>query len=191
MPLSAPPLLRRGCAAALVAAAAFLPAACAGGGFSPIALTRGADFSGLAKEPLDALPWAFGEDSGVQISTPHFRLYTTIGDPLYQRLLARVLEATHARMNRLNPQTAVPAAGNQLDCYVFHSRSQWESYTRQRAGSNAPIYLQISAGGYCQEGVFAGYDIGQEQTLSVVAHEVRGHRHTAAAVAHAVGRPSR
>jgi len=101
-----------------------------------------------------------------------------VQDPVYQHLLAKVLEATHERMTLLNPNTQGSAAGGPvsgggriLDCYVFASRGQWESYTRARAGSNAPIYLQISAGGYCQEGVFAGYDIGREQTLSVVSHE--------------------
>jgi hypothetical protein len=124
--------------------------------------------SELSNQPLAGEPWTFGQHPGIAIKTPHYRIYTTIQDGLYQRLLARVVEGAWARATAANPQghPAVP-----LDCYVFGTRGQWETYTRLRAGSNAPIYLQISAGGYCQEGVFAGYDIGREQTLSVIAHE--------------------
>jgi hypothetical protein len=125
----------------------------------------------LSKEPLPSEPWVFDGQPGTLVKTEHFRIFTTIDDGLYKRLLARTLEATHDRMAAWNPSVSVPPADQRLDCYVFSSRLQWEAYTRLRGGSNAPIYLQITAGGYCQEGVFAGYNIGQEQTLSVVAHE--------------------
>jgi len=122
----------------------------------------------LSKEPLASEPWTFAGHTGVVISTPHYRIYSTINDPLYQHLLAKLLEADYRRGTMANPQARVSGP---LECYVFASRNQWETYTRLRAGSNAPIYLQISAGGYCQEGVFAGYDIGRDQTLSVISHE--------------------
>jgi hypothetical protein len=135
-----------------------------GGGFSSDA---GA-LRELSGQPLAADPWTFGQHTGVVIKTAHYRIYTTVQDGLYQRLLGKVVEGAWARATAANPQ-GHPVTP--LDCYVFGTRSQWETYTRLRAGSNAPIYLQISAGGYCQEGVFAGYDIGREQTLSVIAHE--------------------
>ena len=130
-----------------------------------------AQFAGqpLAAEPKARAtePWLFGQHIGKLIQTQHFQIYTTLDDPVFQHLLIRVLEATHDRAAALTHF----AAPRPLDCYVFASRAQWENYTRARAGSNAPIYLQISSGGYCQEGVFAGYDIGRDQTLSVIAHE--------------------
>ncbi len=128
-----------------------------------------AAFEKIAAEPLSATPWNFSDRSGSVIQTDHYRIYTTIDDPLYDRLIARILEAAHARVVSLIP--GAQPHSEPLDCYVFASRGQWEHYTRDRAGSNAPIYLQISSGGYCQQGVFAGYDIGREQTLSVIAHE--------------------
>jgi hypothetical protein len=122
----------------------------------------------LAREPLPSERWTFADHPGQLIKTEHFRIYTTIDDPLYMHMMTRVLEATHARCMAINPQfrTAEP-----LECFVFSSRREWESYTRAQAGSNGTIYLQISSGGYCQKGIFAGYDIGRDQTLSVVAHE--------------------
>ncbi len=122
----------------------------------------------LSQEPLPSTPWKFADHSGAEIATDHFHIYTTIDDGLYERLLVKVLEAAHTRAVAAVPKANV---NKPLDCYVFASRSQWEAYTRVRAGSNASIYLHISAGGYCQEGVFAGYDIGRDQTLSVIAHE--------------------
>jgi hypothetical protein len=129
----------------------------------------------LADQPLAAEPrtkavgpWSFADHSGQFIQTAHFHIYTTVRDPVFQHLLIRVLEATHDRIAPNNPDFRSTKA---FDCYVFASRRQWETYTRAQAGSNAPIYLQISAGGYCQDGIFAGYDIGREQTLAVVAHE--------------------
>jgi hypothetical protein len=101
-------------------------------------MSNGEALQRLAEKPLPTEGWSFGEAAGHVIRTEHFRLFTTIGDPVYQHLLARVLESTHARMAMLNSHTA-GSAPKVLDCYVFSSRGQWEAYTRARAGSNAPI----------------------------------------------------
>jgi len=122
----------------------------------------------LSQEPLNSQPWQFGQHPGVVIVSQHYRVYTTINDGIYQRLLLKTLEATHARAMRIDPQAQVEGP---LNCYVFHNRDEWEAYTELRGGANASIYLHISAGGYCQQGIFAGYDLGREQTLSVIAHE--------------------
>lgn len=135
---------------------------------SKVNSTQVAALATISSEPLSTQPWQFGQIEGIQIHTPHYRVFTTIRDPLYQRLIARVLDSAYARFKTLYPTTDVRGP---LDCYVFGDRSQWELFTKMRTGSNADVYLQISAGGYCQQGVFAGYDIGREQTLSVIAHE--------------------
>ncbi len=151
--------------AALSLGAALLVGGCSQ---APSASTQVAALATISAEPLATESWQFGQIGGVQIHTPHYRVFTTVRDPLYQRLIARVLESAYARFKMLNPHTDVPGP---LDCYVFGDRSQWELFTKMRAGQNSSIYLQISAGGYCQNGVFAGYDIGREQTLAVIAHE--------------------
>lgn len=161
-PLLVPSVVRRFSIPGFALIAALAMAACA--------QTRNPAFEALAREPLPSSPWSFTEHPGSVVETAHYRIYTTIDDPLYEHLIARVLEAAHTRALALIPPSARPHT-EPLDCYVFANRSQWEHYTRDRAGSNAPIYLQISSGGYCQEGVFAGYDIGRDQTLSVIAHE--------------------
>ena len=122
----------------------------------------------LAAEPINSQPWDFAQNPGTLIQTENYRLYTTIRDPLYQRLLCKTLEAAHARAVAVNPRGKLKS---QLECYVFASRSQWELYTKLHAGENAATYLKISSGGYCQRGVFAGYDIGRDRTLPVISHE--------------------
>jgi hypothetical protein len=134
------------------------------------------EFAPLASLPLAAEPrvvavepWSFSGHAGLSIRTSHFSIYTTVKDPVYQHLLVRVLEAAGDRVSSYAPDFRLPRP---LDCYIFDSRGQWERYTRDHAGPNAPLYLQISAGGYSREGVLAAYDIGRDRTLSVVAHEV-------------------
>ncbi len=160
--------IRRALGLALLAGAAAL-ASCQSAGSA--SMSNAQALAALAKEPLTTETWSFTSQPGTVIRSQNYRIYTTIDDPLFQHLLVRVLEAAHDRVTTLVPNAKIPPPNGLLDCYVFSSRGQWEAYTRARAGSNAPIYLQISAGGYCQEGVFAGYDIGRDQTLSVVAHE--------------------
>ena len=126
------------------------------------------DVGDLSREPLTTTEWYFGQARGTQITTAHYHVYTTIQSPVYKHLMAKLLEACYARFTALNPATTITKP---MDCYMFADRDAWELYTKLRAGSNAPVYLQISAGGYCQEGIFAGYDIGREQTLSVLSHE--------------------
>jgi len=127
----------------------------------------------MAAEHLTTQPWHLaGTDTpGLAIFSDHYKICTTIRDPLYQHLLARVLEAAYARSQVLNAGTPVTPPGGVFECYVFGDRPQWELYTRLRMGPNAATYLQISAGGYAQQGVFAGYDISRDRTLSVIAHE--------------------
>jgi len=124
--------------------------------------------SGVSDGPLNTQPYQFGTLPGTQVNTQHYHVYTTLRDPAYQRLLANVLEAAHTRFSTINPETSVPGP---MDCYVFGDRSSWELYTRLHGGNNSLVYLQISSGGYSQQGIFVGYDIGRSSTLSVIAHE--------------------
>ena len=143
----------------------------AGGGY----LANQAAIAKLAEEPLPSQPWEFGQIPGLKITSAHYDVYTTVRDPVYQRLLIKVLEADRARFDKIAPggSASVPHGpkGGGLECYVFGDRRQWEFYTRKHNPLNSEIYLRIAAGGYSQEGIFAGYDLGREQTLSVIAHE--------------------
>jgi len=143
---------------------------CLGDRSSSTGPTDGQAMNRLLAEPLNSQPWQFGQANGTVISTQHYRIYTTIRDPLYQRLITRVLEAAYARAAANNPKARV---SDLMDCYVFADRNQWELFTRLKTGADAEMYLPITAGGYARNGLFVGYDIPSQReiTLSVIAHE--------------------
>ena len=140
---------------------------CAGTYQWPAGLTS-VDRRQLRALPTVAVPWPGGPAGGQIIQTAHYRIYTTIDNPLQQRLIGRVLEADYARFIKLVPGATpkVPMIG-----YVFRNRSQWASYTRKVTGPQAYIYMHIEAGGYERSGVFATYRSSVAEILSVVAHE--------------------
>jgi hypothetical protein len=161
--------LTRGLLGAALAWGLALGAGCQSSGGEVGYLGDARAMAALAAEPINAQPWVFAGNQGVLITTENYRIFTTVQDPLYQRLLTKVLESAHARAVAINPSGRVKKP---LDCYVFASRSQWELYTNLHAGGEASTYLEITAGGYCRYGVFAGYNTGNlEQTLSVISHE--------------------
>jgi len=127
-----------------------------------------AAISYLAQQPLDTVPWEYAGTPGVRITTNHYHVYTTVSDPIYQRLMALTLEAAYDQAKKWVPGAVV---AQRMECYVFAQRGTWETYTKQYTGEYAATYLRITAGGYSHRGVFAGFDIGRELTLGMMAHE--------------------
>ena len=78
-----------------------------------------------------------------------------------------VLESVHDR----NAGVAHFQYDQPLECYVFDTRGQWETYTRQRRARAARCIWRSARAATVGRGVFAGYNIGRDRTLSVVAHE--------------------
>ena len=151
----------------LIIALAVSLGGCASSSQWPVGLNSAARRHLRALPPV-AVVWHGGPSGGRIIQTRHYRIYTTIDNPLQQRLMARVLEADFARFIRLVPgaKPKLPMVG-----YVFRDRSQWVHYTRKVTGAQARIYLRIDAGGYERAGVFAVYRSNVAEVLSVLAHE--------------------
>ncbi len=151
----------------LIIALAVSLAGCASSGQWPVGLNSAARRR-LRVLPPVSVAWPGGPAGGQIIQTRHYRIYTTIDNPLQQRLMARVLEADFSRFIRLVPgaKPKLPMVG-----YVFRNRSQWSHYTRQTTGTQAAIYLRIKAGGYERSGVFVAYRSNVAEVLSVIAHE--------------------
>ncbi|HDS83999.1 MAG TPA: hypothetical protein ENN97_02205 [Phycisphaerales bacterium] len=113
--------------------------------------------------------WDNPYGQGVMIETAHYRIHSTLLEPLMLRQVPSFLESAFRAYQSQLPGTLT--SSKPLVVYLFGTRQQWETYTRDTAGDNADIYLQIQAGAYVADGVCVAYDIGRRQTFSVLGHE--------------------
>src|SRR4051812_16116785 len=113
--------------------------------------------------------WTYEGQPGRKISTPHYVIYTTLGDDEVVAGIGQLMEGALSQYRRLAPE--VPVSGQPMACYLFQTRSQWASFTQGRTGADAAIYLQINRGGYTVQDWYVAYYIGELGTYSVAAHE--------------------
>lgn len=116
-----------------------------------------------------AEPWnTWPESQGTVLRTQHYAIHTTILDPQYHFELVQVLEGAHSLYATL---AQADPSDEPFNCYVFRMRNEWETYTRARAGGDAPLYFQINRGGYTIGDEFAVFSAGWSATCRSVAHE--------------------
>src|SRR5207247_1086742 len=92
-----------------------------------------------------------------------------IADEDFTDTLAQTLEGAYGHYHMLTP--SVPETREPMKCYVFARRQEWASFTSEKTGADAAVYLQITRGGYTIRDWFVAYYIGQAATCSVTAHE--------------------
>ena len=132
--------------------------------------SRTATVDGLASRvPVRTEPWVFQGEPGKKLLTPHYLIYTTVGDDEVLSSIGQVMEGALSQYHRLSP--AVELSGQPMACYLFRTRDQWAAFTRSRTGTDAAIYLQINRGGYTVRDWYVAYHIGDVGTYSVAAHE--------------------
>lgn len=119
--------------------------------------------------PTSASYWRFENHVGQVLRTPHYAIYTTIGDRQTTQELSTLMEAALRQYQQLAP--AAKLTGGPLPCYIFAQRSEWADYTRAHTGAMATLYLKINRGGYTIDDTFVAYLIGQSGTDAVAAHE--------------------
>ncbi|MEN8128061.1 MAG: hypothetical protein ABFR90_09695 [Planctomycetota bacterium] len=125
----------------------------------------------MRSEPAvkDAQVWENKYASGLTIQTNNYTVYTTLLEPLMLRQVPAFLESAYKAYQSQLPQTLNKT--RPLKVYLFETRRQWEQFTRDTAGANARIYLQIQRGAYTLNGMVVAYNIGRKQTFSVIGHE--------------------
>jgi hypothetical protein len=111
-------------------------------------------------------PW---EDSGRQIITKHYQIFTTCTNRRLMSAVPGFMEAARDNYLGLTGLADVPMPA--MPIYLMASRSQWATLTKSVVGPQAPTYLSIQAGGYCYKKVCVFWDIGGLGTLSVASHE--------------------
>ena len=127
----------------------------------------------LQKENPPALrsvtKWENEYGPGIKLVTEHYEIFTTFLEPLMLRQLPGFMESAYRAYNGQLPEAIETKA--KFTIYVFAERKQWEDFTEGFAGRNAVILKKIKAGAYCMNGSCVVYNIGREQTLSVLGHE--------------------
>jgi len=118
----------------------------------------------------DIRPWNTSYSEGWQITTDHYRLYTTVRARPLQQYLPGMLEAAYKRYLDLTGLSDRSSA-KRMAVYVMSTRQEWAALTTSRLGNRAGTVLSITAGGYCYDGVCVLWNIGPRATLSVASHE--------------------
>ena len=109
-------------------------------------------------------PWT--SPNGRRLKTERYEIFTTVPRKKLDRLLPGFLESAHKHYHALTGLASRPA-GKPLTVYMMADRQQWDALTRHRTGRS----INITAGGYCLNGVCVFWDIGLLNSLSVAAHE--------------------
>jgi len=115
-------------------------------------------------------PWNTGYGSGVELTTKHYRIYTTANSHVLLTYLPGFMEAAYQNYLKLtNLPDRLPT--EPMPIYMLGTRDEWAALTRSVTGQNAGIYLSIEVGGYCYRGVCVFWETGGMSSLAIAAHE--------------------
>ncbi len=113
--------------------------------------------------------WENKYGDGLLVVTEHYKVYTTLMDPLMLWLVPGFVESAYQGYQK---QLPIPIeTKTKFDIYLFADRSQWEDFTRTFAVPNAELYLKIRKGAYYLNGACVAYNIGRTITFSAIGHE--------------------
>jgi hypothetical protein len=127
----------------------------------------------LRSERLPALEsvarWDNEYGPGLKLTTDHYEIFTTLLEPLMLRTIPGFIECAYWGYNDQLPKPIETAS--RFKVYLFATRQQWEDFTQQFAGDQAPVFCRIKTGAYYLNGACVVYDIGRKRTLSALGHE--------------------
>jgi hypothetical protein len=118
-------------------------------------------------------PWKFAAYEGALISTPHYRIHTTLA---YEHILDRLpIFMEHAIARYTTALADLPEPKRPLETYLFHDRRQWMAKTRQILPNQAATFDQLGRGGFTTRGIAVLYYIDHNgryrDTFAIAAHE--------------------
>ncbi|MBU2596147.1 MAG: DUF1570 domain-containing protein, partial [Planctomycetes bacterium] len=113
--------------------------------------------------------WNNPYGDGMTIETQHYKIHTTLLEPL---MLKQIPAFAEAAWRQYQAQLPISVENhNRFVLYLFKDRSQWEQFTKEFTGSQWPVYLKIKKGAYFLNGACVTYNIGRSRTFSVIGHE--------------------
>jgi hypothetical protein len=136
-------------------------------------LAQAAVLERLQSERLPALrsveSWSNRFGPGLKLVTDHYEIFCTVQQPLILRMIPGFVESAY---RGYNDQLAEPIeTSRKFTVYLFADRRQWEDFTHDFAGDQAPLFCKIKTGAYYLNGACVVYDIGAKRTLAAVGHE--------------------
>ena len=114
-------------------------------------------------------PWQNDFAAGIQITTEHYEIYTTLLEPLMLRQLPGFVESAYRAYQDQLPSPVESKA--KFIVYLFATRGQWETFTKSFVGPQWPMYMNIKKGAYYLNGACVAYNIGRTRTFAVLGHE--------------------
>jgi hypothetical protein len=113
--------------------------------------------------------WDNPYGNGLTIETQHYRVHTTLFEPLMLKQIPAFVEAA---WKQYQSQLPIPVQSEDKSIlYIFKDRQQWEEFTKQFTGPQWPVYLKIKKGAYFLNDACVAYNIGRSRTFSVIGHE--------------------
>ncbi len=113
-------------------------------------------------------PWRFGDYPGRLITTPSYRLYTTVSRHAVMDRLPLFLE--RGLVHYRTALGLLPEPPGRLETFLFETKNQWDAKTRQMLPEQAATFLMLGRGGFTTRGTSVLYYIGND-TLAIAAHE--------------------
>ncbi len=127
----------------------------------------------LQKQKLPPLKsvdlWESQFGTGLKLTTAHYEIYTTFLEPLTLSEVPGFVESAYRGYQNQLPRPI--EISTPFTIYLFANRQQWEVFTADFTGPQAPLYLKIKAGAYYLNGACVAYNIGLERTFSSIGHE--------------------
>jgi hypothetical protein len=113
--------------------------------------------------------WSNPYSDGLLIETRHYKVYTTLLEPLMLKQIPAFVEAAWREYQKQLP--APIESEDKFIVYLFKDRQQWEEFSKQFTGDQWPAYEKIKKGAYYLKEACVAYNIGRSQTFSVIGHE--------------------
>jgi hypothetical protein len=150
----------------------------------PMLTTRGGGPAVVVTAPLEPAPlprtvettrepWKFAAYPGYVITTPNYRIYTTIASERILRRLPLFLECAMTRYTTVLAD--LPTPEQPLQTYIFRDRRQWSAKTRQMLPEQAGAFENLGRGGFSTRGTSVLYYIDwagrDKDTFAIAAHE--------------------
>jgi len=117
----------------------------------------------------NAQKWENPYGSGIVIETRHYKIHTTMLEPLMLKQIPAFVESAWLQYQSQLPQPV--NGGEKFKLYLFKDRAQWEQFTKTFTGEQFPIYQKIKKGAYYLKDSTVAYNIGRTRTFSVIGHE--------------------